>query len=255
VTHASAISGRGEKDLDLRTGGITVGAKEYSSTGAKRSESFCLPVDFFARHHWKSAPQADAPWDALDEDSRLLHAPTLKASRPQHHTMSFTINDRCTGCSACALVCPTGAIRGDHQGLHVIDPARCIDCGACGVTCPAEAVLDHLGAVFSLHEAPMGTFAWVDLAACTGCGWCQTVCLWDAVAPAFVRTADGQLRVAAVDEAGCIACGACELECHAGAIAVLRPSDPRVALWRARNERFLREAAPGETSPRHPDVV
>ena len=167
--------------------------------------------------------------------------------------MSFKINDRCTGCSACAPVCPTGAIRGERQGIHVIDPVRCIDCGACGVTCEVEAVLDHHGSVFSLCEAPARAYAWVDLAACTGCGWCQSACLWDAVAPAFLRGADGTFRVAAVVEERCVACGACALECDSGAIAVLRPSDPRVERWRARNELFLlRGAAPEGELPAAP---
>lgn len=167
--------------------------------------------------------------------------------------MSFKINDRCTGCSACAPVCPTGAIRGEHRSIHVIDPVRCIDCGACGVTCPDEAVLDHHGAVFSLCEAPSRAFAWVDLAACTGCGWCQSACPWDAVAPVFVRGPGGAMRVAAVRAERCVACGSCELECDHGAVAVLLPRDPRVSAWRARNEEFLRRGgAAGEALPAAP---
>lgn len=163
--------------------------------------------------------------------------------------MSFKINDRCTGCAACAVVCPTGAIRGEARGLHVIDPQRCIDCGACGVTCADEAVLDHRGAVFSLFEASVRTSAWVDLAACTGCGWCQSLCPWDAIAPVFVRLAEAAVRVAAVRAERCVACGGCEVACAHGAIVVLRPGDPRVARWSERNEAFLALAAEPRPAP------
>lgn len=214
------------------------------------TERKLLSTRRFFRAPWVEERVASGrPPAALDVGSRWHHAPTSKGSSDSPHAMSFKINDRCTGCSACAPVCPTGAIRGEHRGMHVIDPVRCIDCGACGVTCPDEAVLDHHGSVFSLCEAPARAYAWVDLAACTGCGWCSEVCPWDAVAPALVRAADGTLRVAAVHAERCVSCGACELECDRGAIAVLLPRDPRVAVWRARNERFLAAATPAPPSP------
>jgi len=154
--------------------------------------------------------------------------------------MSFHINDRCTGCSACMRVCPTGAIHGARDDLHTIDPNRCIECGACGITCPDEAVLDHHGALFSLQDATGHTVARVDLAACTGCNWCVSTCLWSALSTAFVHGAEGMVSVVTVHPQRCVACGSCELECTYGAIAVLRPSDPRTSSFRARNEAFLR---------------
>lgn len=154
--------------------------------------------------------------------------------------MSFKINDRCTGCTACKTICPTGAIHGESRRLHVIDPARCIGCGACGVTCRDEAVLDHEGVLFSLFDPPARARAWVDVESCTGCGRCRGACPWDAIEPALLRTRDGALlRFATVSDAGCVACGACELECSDGAIRVLRPGDPAVGLRRERNASFL----------------
>ncbi len=163
--------------------------------------------------------------------------------------MSFKISNRCTGCTACAGVCPTGAIRGSARALHVIDPAKCIDCGACGVTCRDEAVLDARGALFTLCEPPSYACAWVDLEACTGCGWCRAVCHWDAIAPVFLRGRDGVFRVATVQERRCVACGACELECGHGAIRVLRPGAPTAVDWQASNERFLRDHGAIESPP------
>lgn len=47
---------------------------------------------------------------------------------------------RCTGCSACASICPKGAIKlvEDDEGFkhQVIDQDKCINCGLCKRTCP-----------------------------------------------------------------------------------------------------------------------
>lgn len=47
---------------------------------------------------------------------------------------------RCTGCSACASICPKGAIKlvEDDEGFKhpVIDQDKCINCGLCKRTCP-----------------------------------------------------------------------------------------------------------------------
>jgi len=62
----------------------------------------------------------------------------------------------------------------------------------------------------------------VDAARCTGCTWCEKVCLTDTIA---VRD-----RVARVDDA-CLACGRCEDVCTAlgfGAIAMVRRAQRRL---------------------------
>ena len=45
----------------------------------------------------------------------------------------------CTGCGACAEVCPEKAIHpaGDK---YLIVPEECTDCGACDTACPVEAI-------------------------------------------------------------------------------------------------------------------
>jgi len=48
--------------------------------------------------------------------------------------------EKCTGCRACARVCPTGAITGERKEVHVIDKELCIKCGACYEKCRFDAV-------------------------------------------------------------------------------------------------------------------
>jgi len=49
--------------------------------------------------------------------------------------------EKCTGCHACARVCPTQAATGEKKQAHVIDTAKCIKCGACFEACKFDAVV------------------------------------------------------------------------------------------------------------------
>jgi NADH-quinone oxidoreductase subunit F len=48
--------------------------------------------------------------------------------------------DKCTGCHACARVCPTGAASGEKKEVHQIDQEKCIKCGACYEACKFDAI-------------------------------------------------------------------------------------------------------------------
>jgi NADH-quinone oxidoreductase subunit F len=48
--------------------------------------------------------------------------------------------DKCTGCTACARVCPSSAIYGEVRKVHEIDQDACIRCGSCIEVCRFGAI-------------------------------------------------------------------------------------------------------------------
>lgn len=67
--------------------------------------------------------------------------PAVKGNRPYRKPVNTafrpTGDERCTGCGACAAICPAGAI--DPARPRETDKDRCIPCGACIRVCPAGA--------------------------------------------------------------------------------------------------------------------
>ncbi len=60
--------------------------------------------------------------------------------------LSFYIQpERCQACLRCLKNCPSGAIVGDKNQIHVIDQGKCIQCGICFDVCP-----ERFGAVVKL---------------------------------------------------------------------------------------------------------
>ena len=53
---------------------------------------------------------------------------------------TYTITDKCIGCTKCARNCPVKAISGSPRQKHTIDTTKCIKCGACKAGCPVNAI-------------------------------------------------------------------------------------------------------------------
>ncbi|MEM2637322.1 MAG: NADH-ubiquinone oxidoreductase-F iron-sulfur binding region domain-containing protein, partial [Candidatus Korarchaeota archaeon] len=51
------------------------------------------------------------------------------------------VPEKCVGCHACAIVCPTGAAHGTPKQVHKIDNNICIRCGACYSACRYGAII------------------------------------------------------------------------------------------------------------------
>lgn len=58
------------------------------------------------------------------------------------HLLQYQIlEDKCKGCTACARVCPAGAIEGAIKTPHKINPDKCLKCGACIEKCKFGAII------------------------------------------------------------------------------------------------------------------
>lgn len=55
--------------------------------------------------------------------------------------IQYSISEKCTGCGACAKICPTQAIEGKKKQTHRILAELCSKCGSCKDVCKAQAVM------------------------------------------------------------------------------------------------------------------
>ena len=55
--------------------------------------------------------------------------------------ISYTINEKCNGCTLCVSACAVGAITSVPYRKHVIDVERCTQCDACRDLCPSKAII------------------------------------------------------------------------------------------------------------------
>ncbi|AHF05215.1 electron transporter RnfB [Marichromatium purpuratum 984] len=49
-------------------------------------------------------------------------------------------DELCIGCTKCLKRCPTDAIMGANNMIHVVFPEACTGCGLCAAACPTEGI-------------------------------------------------------------------------------------------------------------------
>jgi len=142
--------------------------------------------------------------------------------------LAYKIIETCIGCTACTKRCPTDAITGVRNQIHVIEPDLCIDCGACAVVCPPESILDEFGDVgknFPRREWPKAIVI-EDNCIGSGCELCIYVCPFDALELDVSGERVGDFfGVSKVIERKCTGCRLCETACGWGAIYIDPPRE------------------------------
>ena len=116
------------------------------------------PDGFFAEAHPKLRPVETAtagiflagccqtPKDIPDTVAQASAAATqalkllIRGAVEIDPTVASVIEDRCSGCGECIMVCPYRAIEIQQAKAH-INPALCLGCGTCAAACEAKAIM------------------------------------------------------------------------------------------------------------------
>ena len=76
--------------------------------------------------------------EEYDAHIREDRCPAMACSALVDYTV---VPEKCTGCTACVKVCPSGAITGERKKPHLIDHDKCIRCGSCETACKFDAIV------------------------------------------------------------------------------------------------------------------
>jgi ferredoxin len=133
--------------------------------------------------------------------------------------MSYNITESCSGCTACAKICPVFAISGERNEKHLIKEKRCVDCGVCGRICPKNAVTDNFGKACVSVKRSQWPKPVIDAEECSACSICVHDCTTSALRitkPKF----KGDIKVHAelYQPQKCTGCGICGSRCPLGAV-------------------------------------
>ncbi|MCL2107490.1 MAG: 4Fe-4S binding protein [Oscillospiraceae bacterium] len=128
--------------------------------------------------------------------------------------MAHQITEACSGCTACARLCPVFAIAGERGQRHAINPKRCVDCGVCARVCAKDAIQTAGGRIpprVPRKEWPKPSVA---RAECSACQMCVEACTPGALSISLPKER-GDLRVFAElsAPAKCVGCGLCAEVC------------------------------------------
>ena len=135
--------------------------------------------------------------------------------------MSYKITQVCSGCTACAKLCPVFAIAGEKGSLHVVNEKRCINCGVCGKVCQKNAVVDNAGKTCT----PVKRSEWlkpvIETKTCSACSICVNDCTAKALRISLPQFR-GDINVYAqlFQPQFCTGCAVCKSHCPVGAVTM-----------------------------------
>lgn len=168
---------------------------------------------------------AMAPVVARAERAMAPDASQLTPVMPPGVASADDFLSRCTGCGLCVSHCPTNVMRPslrDYGLANMLKPVLRFDDAHCDWSCTRCNNLCPTGALTPLtlaekRQTVIGR-AWVNTAACVGCGSCERACPRHAITMA---DRDSR-RVAVVSGPLCIGCGACQNACPVTPVRAVR---------------------------------
>ena len=136
---------------------------------------------------------------------------------------AYSIGEACTGCTACARLCPVFAIAGEKGKRHEINPLRCVACGTCGRVCPGGAVFDSRGKACEAVKRSQWPKPKINPELCSACGICVQHCNPGALSISLPKSR-GDIKVYAElsSPEKCVGCGLCEKHCPLGAVRMIK---------------------------------
>ncbi|GAO01470.1 ferredoxin [Anaeromyxobacter sp. PSR-1] len=112
--------------------------------------------------------------DLLACGLRSLGRPTVAASLPPDRFARIRVVRSCSGCGACAKICPTAALRAAASPSRFVlelTPAACLGpaCGVCALACPIGAISTDAPADTSWLSGDGETIADLPMTSCDEC--------------------------------------------------------------------------------------
>ncbi|WBW95589.1 4Fe-4S binding protein [Oceanirhabdus sp. W0125-5] len=132
--------------------------------------------------------------------------------------MSYSITDKCIGCTLCSKKCPVHAIEGNLKEKHSINRDKCIECGVCGKLCPVSAILNPMKEVCKKVKLSEWAKPIFDYEKCFSCAACKEMCIENCIEMKSEDERKLIYKPFLTDPQICISCGACISVCGVNAI-------------------------------------